>query len=189
MDVMSLYAMIYDKGGYAMVAIALLSLATATLIIWKLMHLFRLGAWTIRASRQSVLTRVEQAAHDAVKRLPRHDAEAEAELVATDCVAQVRHGLRALEVIAAIAPLLGLLGTVLGMIAAFQALQTSGNQADPGVLAGGIWEALLTTAAGMAVAIPASLALAGFDSTAERMTREIEARATRILIASNHAEG
>ena len=109
--------------------------------------------------------------------------------MATDCVAQVRHGLRALEVIAAIAPLLGLLGTVLGMIAAFQALQTSGNQADPGVLAGGIWEALLTTAAGMAVAIPASLALAGFDSTAERMTRDIEARATRILIATNRTKG
>jgi biopolymer transport protein ExbB len=64
-----------------------------------------------------------------------------------------------LELISTIAPLLGLLGTVLGMIAAFQALQESGSRADPAILAGGIWEALLTTAAGMAVAIPASITL------------------------------
>ncbi|WP_417258496.1 MotA/TolQ/ExbB proton channel family protein [Celeribacter sp.] len=189
MDVMSFYTMIYDKGGYAMVAIVILSLVTATLIIWKLIHFVRLGVWLSALARNTVQTRVETATQEAVNHLSRRDAEAEAELVALDCVAQVRRGLRALEVIAAIAPLLGLLGTVLGMIAAFQALQTSGNQADPGVLAGGIWEALLTTAAGMAVAIPASLALAGFDSVAERMTRDIEARATRILIASSRTEG
>lgn len=45
------------------------------------------------------------------------------------------------------------------MIAAFQALQKSGNRPDPALLAGGIWEALLTTAARMAVALPASAAL------------------------------
>ena len=50
------------------------------------------------------------------------------------------------------------------MIAAFQALQEAGAQADPATLAGGIWEALLTTAMGMAVAIPASMALTWFDS-------------------------
>lgn len=62
---------------------------------------------------------------------------------------------RLLELVGLIAPLLGLLGTILGMITAFQALQTSGAQADPAVLAGGIWEALLTTAIGLVVAIPA----------------------------------
>ena len=62
-----------------------------------------------------------------------------------------------LDIIAQIAPLLGLFGTVLGMIAAFQALQDAGTQVDPSLLAGGIWVALTTTAAGLAVAMPTSL--------------------------------
>ena len=73
-------------------------------------------------------------------------------------------GLRLLDTIAQIAPLLGLFGTVLGMIDAFRTLQEAGNSADPSVLAGGIWVALMTTAAGLVVAIPASLAVSWFDS-------------------------
>ena len=87
-----------------------------------------------------------------------------------------------LELIATIAPLLGLLGTVLGMIAAFQALQAAGSRADPAILAGGIWEALLTTAAGMAVAIPASMALTWFESVVDRLRLEMEDFATRIFL-------
>ena len=54
---------------------------------------------------------------------------------------------------------MGLFGTVLGMIDAFRALQAAGDAVDPSVLAGGIWVALLTTAAGLGVAMPTSLAL------------------------------
>jgi biopolymer transport protein ExbB len=86
-------------------------------------------------------------------------------------------------VISTIAPLLGLLGTVLGMIAAFQALQTSGAQADASVLAGGIWEALLTTAAGMAVAIPAALALAWFEAVIDRVASDLEDLLARVFLA------
>ena len=103
--------------------------------------------------------------------------------MAKGLLAEARTGLRALELVATIAPLIGLLGTVLGMIAAFQALQTSGNSADPSVLAGGIWEALLTTAAGMAVAIPASAALTWFESVADRVQADMEDAATRIFTA------
>lgn len=71
--------------------------------------------------------------------------------------AVLERGLRSIENIAQLAPLLGLFGTVLGMIEAFQSLQGAGSQVDPSVLAGGIWVALLTTAAGLAVAMPASL--------------------------------
>ncbi len=60
--------------------------------------------------------------------------------------------------IAHVAPLLGLLGTVLGLINAFHLLQTEGAYAHAGVLAGGVWQALLTTAAGLAIAAPAYLA-------------------------------
>ena len=63
----------------------------------------------------------------------------------------------ALAAIAQIAPLFGLLGTLLGMIKTFWLFNQGGNYATPAVLAGGMWEALLTAAAGLAVAIPAHL--------------------------------
>jgi len=66
--------------------------------------------------------------------------------------------INALAAIAQIAPLLGLLGTLLGMIRTFWLFNQGGNFATPGVLAGGMWEALLTAAAGLAVAIPAHVA-------------------------------
>ncbi len=64
----------------------------------------------------------------------------------------------ALAAIAQIAPLLGLLGTLLGMIQTFWLFNHGGNYATPAVLADGMWQALLTAAAGLAVAIPAHLA-------------------------------
>lgn len=76
---------------------------------------------------------------------------------------QQKSGMRLLEVIAATAPLVGLLGTVIGMIEAFQQLQAAGSQVDPSQLSGGIWQALLTTAAGLVVALPALAAWHYFD--------------------------
>jgi biopolymer transport protein ExbB len=78
------------------------------------------------------------------------------------------------SVIAQMAPLLGLFGTVLGMIDAFQALQEAGDQVDPTVLAGGIWVALMTTAVGLAVAMPTSLILTWLESrvAAERIATD-----------------
>lgn len=65
--------------------------------------------------------------------------------------------LVALYTIAYISPLLGLLGTVTGMIKAFMMIEQKAGLVNPGDLAGGIWEALLTTAAGLIVAIPAQI--------------------------------
>jgi biopolymer transport protein ExbB len=62
--------------------------------------------------------------------------------------------LQALATIGNIAPMLGLLGTVLGMIKAFMVIQEMGGKVNASVLAGGIWEAMLTTAFGLAVALP-----------------------------------
>ncbi len=66
-------------------------------------------------------------------------------------------GLGSLSLIAVIAPLLGLTGTVTGMIKAFQVIATMGTNVDPALLAAGIWEALITTAAGLFVGIPAHI--------------------------------
>ena len=99
----------------------------------------------------------------------------EAERIANFQLVRLRRHLRTLEVIASISPLLGLLGTVIGMIAAFQQLQQGSGAVDPKVLSGGIWEALLTTAAGLIVAIPATVMfniLSGFTDRFQQLTED-----------------
>ncbi|MCP3875112.1 MAG: MotA/TolQ/ExbB proton channel family protein [Desulfobacteraceae bacterium] len=66
--------------------------------------------------------------------------------------------LQALATIGNITPLLGLLGTIIGMIKAFMVIQQMGGKVNAAVLAGGIWEAMLTTALGLAVALPTIIA-------------------------------
>jgi biopolymer transport protein ExbB len=76
-------------------------------------------------------------------------------------IPRLEKNLPALATIAHISPLLGLLGTVTGMVRCFQAIQakaTAFHPVSPGDLAGGIWEALLTTVAGLIVAIPTFVA-------------------------------
>lgn len=70
---------------------------------------------------------------------------------------KLEKGMDTLATVAAIAPLLGFLGTVTGMIQAFMEIQALGGQVNANVLAGGIWEALMTTAAGLTVGIPAMI--------------------------------
>ena len=193
-----------DKGGMAIWAIAALSVVTLAIILWKLWRFSWTGVWRraraeaavrrwrshrddealeIASSGRGVRARLAAAAIRCAAAPGWREEEAREETVrfAKGLLAEARAGLRALELIATIAPLLGLLGTVLGMIAAFQQLQTAGTRADPSALAGGIWEALLTTAAGMAVAIPASTALTWFESVVDRLRHDLEDIATRVF--------
>ena len=73
-------------------------------------------------------------------------------------VRELSRYLQALATIANIAPLLGLLGTVVGMMKAFMVIQQMGGKVNAAVLAGGIWEAMMTTALGLSVALPAIVA-------------------------------
>jgi biopolymer transport protein ExbB len=192
-------------------AIAVLSVLTVALILWKAMRLVSFGAWSggrhtaaalalwsqgktaeamaHLARRRSIRARLAHAAMQAAldPGLDRDAAEAETGRVARALLAQARAGLRGLELASTVGPLLGLLGTVTGMIAAFQALQDAGSRADPAALAGGIWEALLTTAAGMAVAIPASVALTWFESVVDGLRHDMEDAGTRILHGTRSA--
>ena len=90
-------------------------------------------------------------------------------------------GLRLLEVIATVAPLLGLFGTVLGMIEAFRAMEAAGSQVDPSALSGGIWQALLTTAVGLGVAIPVSLIHSFFERRNENLSVMLLSDAEELL--------
>ena len=96
------------------------------------------------------------------------DLDARLDAEAGLALARLERGFRLLDTIAQLAPLLGLFGTVLGMIEAFQSLQTAGSSVDPSILAGGIWVALITTAVGLAVAMPTSMVLAWLESRTAR---------------------
>jgi biopolymer transport protein ExbB len=90
-------------------------------------------------------------------------------------VSQMQTHIRLLELVAMISPLLGLLGTVLGMIQSFQELALAEGAANASLLAGGIWQALLTTAVGLGVAIPAAVAATLLGERVERAAQSIEA--------------
>lgn len=77
--------------------------------------------------------------------------------------------MRGLEMSATVAPLIGLMGTVIGMIKAFSKLSEAGSRIDPSMLAGGIWEALVTTVGGLMVAVPALAAYYLIDAVVERV--------------------
>ena len=100
-----------------------------------------------------------------------------------DMLESLRSHLRPLEVIAALAPLLGLFGTVLGMIEAFRDLETAGSQVNPALLSGGIWQALLTTAVGLAVAMPVIVALNWLERAVDRCAHEMDSVVTRVFTA------
>ena len=89
--------------------------------------------------------------------------------------------LPSLEIISQTSPLIGLLGTVIGMIDSFNQLELGGSVVDPSVLAGGIWTALLTTAMGLIVAIPALVFYYFFDKKISNDQNKIESVALRIL--------
>ena len=99
-----------------------------------------------------------------------------------------RH-LRTLEILAVVSPLMGLLGTVLGMIEAFQQLSLAGGSANAAVLAGGIWQALLTTAMGLIVAIPAAVAANMLGARLDRVGHVMEDTVTRLYIADRGRSG
>ncbi len=86
----------------------------------------------------------------------------------------LRRYLRVLNAVATISPLLGLLGTVVGMIRAFNAIATSDAMGRPELLAAGISQALLTTAAGLSVAIPALIFYLFFVSRVDRLIMDID---------------
>lgn len=193
-----------SQGGPVLWLIFCVSIISLATILYKVMHLAQMRAWarssveeavdawvdgdpmravSVLGQTRGIRAELAQAAMEAMRHYPHdeHRAREETTRVAKTLLAQAGGSLRTLDVIATLAPLMGLLGTVLGMIAAFQALQASGSQADPATLAGGIWEALLTTAAGMAVAIPASASLSYFDGVVDRLRLDLEDIASRVF--------
>lgn len=168
---------VIQQGGVVVGILAALSIVATTVILVKCWQFLRCRPLSGRAGStlidncakgQSASIRVNK--HAPQTRLLTHlstliktsaldasELKAEATRFARNLIGELSSYLRILEVIASTAPLLGLFGTVLGMIEAFQAMEAAGSQVNPAVLSGGIWQALLTTAVGLGVAIPVSM--------------------------------
>ncbi len=102
-------------------------------------------------------------------------------------VFKLRKNLRALAVIASIAPLLGLLGTIFGMIDAFQTVAMSGEAlGKTELLAKGIYQAMITTAAGLMLAIPALIAYYFFSAKIDHLVRELDVVTVEFVEAHAH---
>jgi biopolymer transport protein ExbB len=95
-------------------------------------------------------------------------------------LAELRKGLSTIKVLAAIAPLMGLLGTVTGMIGTFQAITLFGT-GDPKLMAGGISQALITTVLGLVVAIPLLLSSNMLNSRAQQLSKVIGEQASGMI--------
>jgi biopolymer transport protein ExbB len=108
------------------------------------------------------------------------EIERSMEIAATHELARLERGLAVLATVSNIAPLMGFLGTVTGMIASFKTLQKQGLS-DPGAVAKGISEALITTASGLAIAVPTLVAYNWFTAKISRFLLEIETGSTILL--------
>lgn len=126
------------------------------------------------------LGRVMAAAARAVRETPARASE-EASRVASNELQSLEAYLPLLSFVAQVAPLFGLLGTVIGMVDLFSGLEAAGQSVDASTLSSGIWKALLTTAAGLIIAIPCLGGHAWLISMSESLKLRMKDGTTRIF--------
>jgi biopolymer transport protein ExbB len=198
------------QGGPVIWLLAAMSVGTVALIVARLLALRgtlagadaraaalaawaagdRAGAMAALAAPRSPADRLLAHALAGLSRgVPRAALEADLEWRGNAEIARLSRHLRLLDLVAMTGPLLGLLGTVLGMIVAFQTLALAEGSANAGMLAGGIWQALLTTAAGLLVAIPAAAASALIGTRIEAVAHSIEDAAGRLFALESARSG
>lgn len=179
------------KGGPVMVVLGLLSVYAVGVIMFKI-YQFHLSGLLERGFIDPALNAIKQgniaeaqrvlsASRGPVARIMRVSLEmvtnrtisqpakeAEISRVGSSDIRYLESHLRGLEMVANVSPLMGLLGTVYGMVHTFNKLELAGARVDPAMLAGGIWEALIATATGLMIAAPSVVAYHIFDSLIER---------------------
>lgn len=192
-----------QTGGPIVFILLLLSILATSVALLKFWQFFRSGIGERKTGRQGIVlfkagqtkealflvrktsSPVPQALAQAIRGiergLPEPKVREEVLRFGGNILEELRGGFRILEVIATLAPLLGLLGTVIGMIEAFQELESAGNQVNPALLSGGIWQALLTTAVGLSVAIPVVAILNWLERRVERLAHELDNVVTQVF--------
>lgn len=200
----SLYEFL-DQGGPVMYALLALSVLALAILLLKLVQFARLGLRRTGFVQETLEHLKEDGSEAALRRLAtvRHPAarvmecavtasedpamdgaavDAEIVRVGSGEVRDMESWLRALASIAHLSPFLGLLGTVLGMIAAFMQIEAHGSKVDAAQFSGGIWEALLTTAFGLAIAIPTMAAYFYLEGEVDGSKSVMKDASTRVMI-------
>ncbi len=131
-------------------------------------------------SDESTLARIAQVGLSNLHQ-PKDENLNAVQTVARHEIGQLEHGLHVLEIIIGIAPLLGLLGAVSGLVAVFGAFGSNANQSDPHAIANGISEALSTTVVGIAIAIPTLIAHGLLSKRVETMAADMELLVSGLL--------
>lgn len=165
----------FDKGGIVFLALGLLSIFSITIIIYKFIDIYFFNDLNLKrflkdssevnslqdienlitenkGKKSFILSQVRYLL-ESIKKSQKKDDEINYYL--NEKFKKIQFLMPSLEIISQVSPLIGLLGTVIGMIDSFNELELGGSLVDPSILAGGIWTALLTTAMGLLVAIPA----------------------------------
>lgn len=199
--------MSYDilaKGGVVMVLLMALSVYALAIIFFKIHQFMTCGVFgnqfidkvmvPIKRGELTEAARMLEKEHGPVARIMRvaiecvknrnismKSRESEIGRVGSQEIRYLESHMRGLEMAATTSPLLGLLGTVVGMISAFAKLGEAGSRVDPSLLANGIWEALLTTVGGLTIAIPAVAAYYLIDSVIEKVRASMKDVTVQIL--------
>lgn len=183
---------IFVKGGWVMYVIVSLSIYVLGIILFKAYQFYSSGVFNTKfidrvmslikrgeltdasamlAKEKGPIARIMRVSVEGVmnREITMKSREAEIARVGSGELRYLESHMRGLEMASSIGPLLGLLGTVIGMIAAFSKLAQSGSRVDPSMLAGGIWQALITTVGGLCVAVPAMASYYLIDSIIERI--------------------
>ncbi|MFP4108378.1 MAG: MotA/TolQ/ExbB proton channel family protein [Desulfonatronovibrio sp.] len=157
------------KGGILMWPILACSITALAVILHKTMQ-YRIIMEQLSLSLKEIERQRPPVLEPLIQALEKRLGDKEIGLIGTKQVRRLERGLGTLSLISVISPLLGLTGTVLGMIKAFQSMAEAGSRVEPAILATGIWEALITTAAGLLVAIAAHVAFHYLDSRMGEIT-------------------
>lgn len=196
------------KGGYVMIPLAVCSVIALTIIIERLIYLGKLSSSTTGFMSEihafikdnkvvdaiSYCSRRNSPVLNIIKiglennSLARNEKRELMEVGAGQEIRRLENFLPGLATIANISPILGLLGTVTGMIKAFNVMAIKGT-GNPAALAGGISEALITTATGLIIAIPALIMYNYFSSKVNSIIVDIETNMTVFLDISSRKSG
>lgn len=191
---------LWNDGGWMMWFLGLAAVIGFIVIVWKMFDLSTKGARTKKFLREVDALIAQRKINEALALardsntpagrilaagLERHDEGTDRVMKAIENVgliemASLESGLVWLATVSNVAPLLGFLGTVIGMIEAFQAIEAAG-EVEATLVAGGIKVALITTAAGLAIAIPVNIMHNYFVTRIDRLVLDMEESAQKMV--------
>ncbi len=189
---------ILDKGGPVVWILLCYSITALAIVLERYLHFFRMGHLPqgfifqlqealsknklssliseLRGPEVAVISGLHQAHQQGVQDLVRT-----ATRIGSQELQRMERGFRTLGLLGDTAPLLGLFGTITGMIKAFIVIEQAGGKVDAQALAGGIWEAMVTTGVGLAVALPILFLLHWLEGLAARRSNAMHHYASLVI--------